>query len=45
MYDRYTTIVSRTNVQRIAERHGFDWQEDIINFVLQEQDLDDRLQA
>jgi len=43
IYDRFTEIVSRTEVQNIAERNGFDWQNDIIQGVLSDQDFESRV--
>jgi len=43
VYDRYTTITSKTEVQNIAERYGYDWNEDIIQGVLSNQDFSSKL--
>jgi len=38
IYESYKTIIGRTNVQTIAEKHGYDWQEDILEGVLDGRD-------
>lgn len=38
MYEQYSDITSQYEVQRIAEKYGFDWSEDIVSEVLEEQD-------
>lgn len=43
LYDRYTTMVGRAGVQNIAERNGFDWQDDILTGVLSDQDFESKI--
>jgi hypothetical protein len=38
MYEQYSDIVSQYEVQLIAEKYGFDWADDIVKEVLEDQD-------
>lgn len=42
-YNQVTDIISEKRVQRICEKYGIDWQEDIIEDVLKEQDYDSKV--
>lgn len=41
IYDESVTFMGAFNIQEVAERHGYDWQEDILEYILQHQDFDD----
>lgn len=41
----FEEIVSRNEVQRIAEQHGFDWEQDIIQGVLEDQDFESKIEG
>lgn len=43
VYDQYKDIISKNEVQRIAERHGYDWKEDVIEDVLENQDFKSKI--
>lgn len=43
MYEQYNEIISRNEVQKIAEKHGYDWKDDILKGVLTEQDFEKRI--
>lgn len=45
IYEQYKTILSRNEVQNISERHGYDWQNDILKGVLTEQDFESKLKS
>lgn len=40
-YTEYTEVVSRNGIQRICEKYGVDWQSDVIEQVVQNQDIDE----
>lgn len=43
MYEQYSDIVSQYQVQLIAEKYGFDWADDIVTEVLEDQDYTDKV--
>jgi hypothetical protein len=40
LYDEFKDLASRFKVQRIAEKHGYSWKEDILKTVLEDQDYE-----
>jgi hypothetical protein len=45
MYDEFKDIISTLGVQRIAEKYGYSWKEDIIKGVLEDQDYDELIES
>lgn len=43
MYEQYKDIISKNRVQRISERHGYDWQKDVLQDVLENQDFGSKI--
>lgn len=43
MHKQYRDIISQNEVQKISEKYGYDWQSDIIEGVLTEQDFSSKL--
>lgn len=41
IHDESLTFMSAFNVQEVAERHGFDWEDDVLNYILQHQDFEE----
>lgn len=41
MHDEFKDVISTLGVQRIAEKYGYSWKEDIIKGVLEDQDYDE----
>jgi hypothetical protein len=41
IYNEYKKVISRCEVQRVAERHGYSWKDDVIKGVLEDQDLEE----
>jgi hypothetical protein len=44
VYGEYKEIISTLGVQKIAEKSGYSWKDDIIKGVLEEQDYDDLIE-
>lgn len=44
IHDAYQSILSEVEVQRIAERHGYDWESDVLKGVLENQDFESKLE-
>lgn len=43
MQDQYEEIVSKAEVQKVSERHGYDWENDIIMGVVSDQDFESKI--
>lgn len=43
IYDEFTKFVGQYDVQAICERYNIDWQEDVVEAVLQDQNFDNNL--
>lgn len=43
IYDQFTELISQHDVQLIAEKYGYDWEDDIIEEVLTEEDTESRV--
>ncbi len=41
IYEQFTDIVAESNVQAICEKYGIDWEEDVLQPVIAEQDFDE----
>jgi len=44
VYDEFKDIISTLGVQKVAEKNGYSWKEDIIKGVLEDQDYDDMME-
>jgi hypothetical protein len=38
IYDQYTDIISEDNIQYICEKYNIDWEEDVLDSILEDQD-------
>lgn len=44
-YNQFTAMIGDHNVQAICEKYGVDWESDVIQNILQDQDFDDKVQS